>query len=139
MSVPVTSIRNALERALDAMTPMLPTAHQNEAYEPQTGVAYQEAYLLRADPDNSTLGDGYYQERGVFQVTLKYPLGQGTAACEQRAGMIRSLFARGATFAADGITVQIDTTPTIGGGLPDGDAWSQSVKIRWHADVMQPD
>jgi hypothetical protein len=138
MSDPVTSIRNALERALGAMTPQIPTVHQNEGYEPQTGVAYQECYLLRGDPDNSTLGQGYYQERGVFQVTLKYLLGQGTADCETRAGMIRTLFARGATFTADDIAVQVDTTPTITAGMPDGDAWSQSVKVRWHADVMQP-
>lgn len=133
----IVSIRNAMETALDAITPSLHTVHENEAYSPDASTPYQEAYLLPAQPDNSTLGDGYYQERGIFQVTLKYPLGVGTLDCATRAKMIRDLFARGATFSDGGITVQIDATPQISQGTRDDDRWAQVVRVRWHADIFK--
>jgi hypothetical protein len=137
MTAAIPSIRNALTNALDAMTPAMHTVHQGESFSPDASTPYQEAYLLPAQPDNSTLGSGFYQERGIFQVTLKYPLGIGTLAAETRAEMIRDLFARGATFSDGGVTVQIDATPQISQGARDDDRWAQVVRVRWHADIFK--
>lgn len=133
MSIP--NIRNALETALASISPGIDIAHQNEAYDPQPGVPYCEAYLLVAPPSNPTMGDGFYQEQGVFQVTLQYPALVGTLDCATRAELIRALFKRGATFSDGGVAVMVDLTPEIGTGTNEADRWKQIVKIRWHADI----
>ena len=136
MTEPIVNIRDALESALASIDPTLPIVYENTSYEPQQGVPYCEAFLLTAAPDNSTLGDGFYQEQGVFQVTLRFPLDEGTLACATLAGQIRELFKRGATFTAGGISVQILRTPTVLQGLPDNGRWRQDVRITWNAGVF---
>jgi hypothetical protein len=135
MSIP--DIRNALENALDAMTPAIKTVHEGESYTPVTGTPYQEAYLLAADPRNSTMGDGYYQENGIFQVNLMYPAGVGTLAASTRAEMIRDQFKRGASFTFGGTTVQIEKTPAFGGGEVVDGRWRQVIRVRWFADIQK--
>ena len=48
----ITAIRATLESALDGMTPALATAWENMPFTPITGIPYQRAYLMDADPDN---------------------------------------------------------------------------------------
>jgi hypothetical protein len=80
------SIRKALEIKLAALSPSLATAYENAAFTPPAaGTPYQEAYLLPGRPDNAEMGAKNYLEVGVFQVTLKYPLGNGTADAQARA------------------------------------------------------
>jgi hypothetical protein len=130
------AIRDALEAALDAIAPALDTAHGNEAYTPVTGRPYQEVHVMFAAPGNPTMGDGFYQELGVLQVTLMYPPGEGSAAAAARAALIRQAFRRGATFAGSGgITVQVDKTPEASGGSVDGDRWRVVVRAPFHADI----
>jgi len=129
------AIRDALEDALAAIQPALDTVHGNEAYTPITGRPYQEVHVMFATPGNPTMGDGFYQELGVLQVNLLYPPGEGSAAAAARAGLIRQAFKRGATFAASGITVQIDKTPEASGGVVDGDRWRIVVRAPFHADI----
>lgn len=132
----IINIRNAMETALDALTPAIQSVHENEAYVPVVDVPYQEVYLLVAKPANPTLGDGYFQERGVFQINLQYPRDVGSLAAATRAEAIRALFPRGATFTNGGITVQIDEATEIGTGRQEGDRWMVPVKVRWHADIF---
>lgn len=129
------TIRAVLESALAGIKPDIDTAWQNVPYTPVTGRAYQAAYLLPAAPENYSMGDGSRQERGLFQVSLMYPPGQGTAAAGARAEMIRVLFHRGASFSKDGITVQIERTPEIADGRADDDRWMVPVKIRYFCNL----
>lgn len=129
------TIRAALEAALASLTPAIDTAWQNVSYTPVTGRPYQAAYLLPAEPANHSMGDGSRQERGIFQVSLMYPPGQGTAAVGARADMIAALFKRGASFAKGDLTVQIERTPEIADGREDGDRWMVPVKIRWFCNL----
>lgn len=129
------TIRAALEAALASLAPAIDTAWQNVPYTPVTGRPYQEAYLLPAEPDNRSMGDGSRQERGVFQVSLMYPPGQGTATAGARAEMIKALFHRGASFTKDGITVQVERTPEIADGRADDDRWMVPVKIRYFCNL----
>lgn len=130
-----TKIRAALEGALATITPKIDAAYQNIAYAPMTGREYQAAYLLPAAPNNSTMGDGSRQERGIFQVNLMYPPGQGSAAAGARAELIQALFRRGASFTKSGITVQIEKTPEICDGRDDVDRWMVPVKIRYFCNL----
>lgn len=127
-------IRNALESAVDGMTPPLPTAHQGETFAPVIGTPWLEIFFLPATPDNPTMGDGFYIETGILQVTLHYPAGEGTAAATARAEAIRALLKRGATFNA-GTIVQITRTPSITDGEGDEGFIALIVRATWRADV----
>jgi hypothetical protein len=135
MSIP--HIRNALETALASITPAIDIVHENgERYEPKEGVPYCEAYLMVAEPENPTLGEGFHREQGIFQVSLQYPPLAGTLACALRAEAIRALFRRGAAFTDGGVTVQIHRTAEIGAGDQENGRWKQVCRIRWHADIF---
>jgi len=136
MTEPIVNIRNALEGALGTIDPNLPIVFENINYEPQPGVPYCEAFLLVAAPSNPTMGDGYHQEQGVFQVTLKFPTDEGTLACATLAGQVKALFKRGATFSDGGVDVKIMRTPTILQGLQDNGRWRQDVRITFNADIF---
>lgn len=129
------AIRNALENALAAIAPAIDIVHQNESYAPVVGRPYCEVYVLFATPANPTMGDGFYQEIGVLQVTLQYSTENGTADAADRAALVRSAFRRGKSFTDSGVTVQIDKTPEVSSGVVDGDRWKVIVKAPWHADI----
>ena len=129
------TIRAALELALASLAPAIDTAWQNVPYTPVTGRPYQAAYLLPAEPNNHSMGDGSRQESGIFQVSLMYQPGQGTSAAGARAEMIRDLFHRGAGFTKGDLTVQIERTPEIADGRADDDRWMVPVKIRYFCNL----
>ena len=131
----ISSVRIALESKLNAMTPSLSTAYENVPFTPVTGTAYQMAFLLPATPANPTMGDGYYREQGIFQVTLMYPLQAGPKTAADRAELIRAAFKRGTSMTSGGITTIVERTPEIGQGRVDGDRWALPVKIRWYAGI----
>jgi len=130
----ITSIRAALETALNGMTPAISYAWENKAFIPLAGTPYAKVNLLPAQPDNSEYGSNYV-EQGIFQITLMYPLQTGPADAAARAELLRTTFARGNSFVSGGITVIINKTPEISLGSVDGDRWAVPVKIRWFAYV----
>ena len=134
MSIPF--IRNALETALASISPPIDIVHENESYEPTPDVPYCEDYLMVAEPANPTIGEHFYQERGILQVNLQYPPLVGSLDCALRAEAIRSLFKRGAAFTDSGVTVQIDRTAEIEAGEQIDGRWKQIVRVRWHADIF---
>lgn len=130
----ISSIRAALESALNGMSPSVQTTWQNSPYTPVTGTPYQKVFILTAEPGNAEYG-AHYQERGIFQVTLMYPLMTGPAAAEARGELLRTTFARGNSFVSGSVTVMIERTPHIGQGMVDEDRWAVPVKIRFFANV----
>lgn len=131
----IVSIRAALETKLNTITPAISTAWENHPFTPVDGVPYQRVYLMPATPSNPTMGDGYYREQGIFQVSLFYPLQTGAAAAAARAELIRSAFKRGVSMTSGGVTVQIGNTPEISQGRVDGDRFHVPVRIFWFAGV----
>ena len=125
----IVAIRAALETALLAMTPSIPTALENAAFSPPAAsLPYQRAYLMPARPDNREYG-ALHREQGLFQVTLCYPLQAGPGAAAARAELIRATFYRGATFVNSGVTVVITETPEVLQGTPDGGSWAVPVRV----------
>lgn len=129
-------VRAALEIALHTMTPALATAWENQDFSPTPGTPYQAAHLLPAPPENPTMGDNHYRERGILQVSLNYPVNGGAAAAMARAELIRATFFRGASFTSGGVTTRIPTKPEIGRGVVVNDRWVLPVSIRYFADVF---
>lgn len=130
------AIRAALEAQLNAMTPALTTVWENSTGTPTSGTPYQRTNLLRANPDNPTIGTTHYRELGVFQVSLHYHLNAGPSPAETRAELVRTQFKRGTTLTSGGITVTIDGTPTIASGFVDGDRWVVPVSIPYWANIF---
>lgn len=129
------AIRNALENALKAVDPAMATGWENAEFTPPNiETPYQLVYLMPAEPDNREFGP-IFQERGIFQVSLFYPLKAGTALAVGRAELLRSTFHRAASFVDSGVTVTITKTPEISQGSPDGDRWFIPVKCRFSAFV----
>lgn len=135
MSNSQAAVRIALETRLAAMVGVLPTVHQNEKYTPVAGTPYQHVALLPADPANPTLGNSFYRERGLFQITLFYPLLNGTAAGSAVAGAIVAWFPRGLTLTQSGITTLINKTPAVAPGFENDGWWVIPVRVPYTADV----
>ena len=129
-------LRAALETALNGMSPALITAWENQTFNSQpSSTAYQQPFLIPAEPENPEMGDTVHRERGIFQVSLFYPPQTGSKDAAARAELIRALFHRGASFSSGGVTVIIGRTPHIGKGSIDGDHWFVPVKIRYFANI----
>lgn len=132
----IVAIRAALETALAAMTPIVTVAYENAVFTPVPGVPFCKAYLLTGTPQNPTFGGGFYREVGMFQVTLFYPIQNGTAAAALRAEMIQQKFFRGSSFSNAGVTVRIIGTPAITAAQIDGDRWTMPIRCQWTADIF---
>lgn len=129
------AVRAALEVALNAMTPAIATAWENNAFAPPaSSTPYQAAFVLWGTPDNPEMGASYF-EQGIFQVSLFYPLQAGTSAAATRAGLLRALFRRGASFTNSGVVVTVRSTPEVSAGTVDGDRWFVPVKVRFSAFI----
>lgn len=136
MSLPL--IRAALEKRLALLTPALSTSYQNASFTPVVGTPYQAATLLPAKPDNSVMGSTQYLAIGLFQISLFYPTGAGSAASEARAELLKAHFQRGLSFVESGVSVLVTHTPAIAQGMPDGDRWHVPVTVRWQALIRTP-
>jgi hypothetical protein len=129
------AIRAAFEIALAALNPPLHTVWENVDALPSSGTPYQAAYLLPAEPDNPEIGDGYIQ-RGIFQINLFFPQGQGWLDITERAELIRDTFRRGLALTNGGVTVTIIATPEIAPGRAEDDLYFRPVKVRWSAQFF---
>lgn len=129
----ISTIRATLESALNGMNPALATAWQNVPFTPVTGIAYQRATLLLAEPDNQEMGASF-QEQGFLQVDLFYPQSVGSSAVEARAELLRTTFKRG-TSLNNGIL--ISATPEIKPAYNDGDRYVLPIRIRFHTYISQ--
>ncbi len=132
----LSAIRIALESRLNSIAGAPSIAWENVQFTPTPGTAYQACYILRAEPDNATIGDSFFRERGIFHINLFYPVGNGANAAELMASSIRSAFSRGTTLTSGTTKVNITNTPEVGQGSVDGDRWMVPVKIRWMAGEL---
>lgn len=128
------AVRAALETRLAAMAPALATAWENADFAPTGAAPYQQVFLMPAEPDNAVYGTNY-QERGLLQVTLSYPLGAGVKDAVARAQLLRAQFQRGLSLVSGGVTVTIERTPEISQGVVEDDRYRLPVRIRWYANI----
>lgn len=112
------------------------TAWENVGFEPLNGVPYQKVNFIFARPDNVTMGDAFYRERGFMQITLYYPQKTGPVAAMSRAELIRKTYPRGASFSNNGFTVHIDRTAEIMPGMPTDESYIVIVRVPFYADIF---
>ena len=126
-------IQSALEKKLAALAGALPTAYENEVFVPVTGQPYQKVFLLVNTPVDYALTADMVEQRGLFQVTLLFPLGTGRGAAQSRAQAIATHFKPVQVLTEGAVKVQINSTPRIGDGMVDDDRWAVPVKVLWRS------
>jgi len=136
MSIPI--VRAALEKRLALLTPALVTAFENVTFAPVAGVPYQRLNLLPNTPDNSIMGSAVYFERGIFQISLMYPLGTGPGTADTQAQLLRAHFKRGTSMVEAGITVNIKDTPKVSPAFIDGDRYAVPISMSFQAQIETP-
>lgn len=129
----ITSIQAALEKRLLLITPAIETAVENKSFTPKTGVPYQRLHHLLNNPVDMDMERSTVQERGIFQVSLFYPLDGGRVPAMTRAQAIRAQFKPLLTLTEGGLRVLIKDTAKIGSGSPDGDRWHVPVSVYWQS------
>ena len=109
-------IRSILEQKLATISPSLGTVYENlpsSAYTPIAGTPHQTVHLLYADSEDLCITNDMIKDQGIMQVTLYYPLAQGSLNIETRAKLIRSTFTNALNLTDGTDTVKISKTPDI--------------------------
>jgi len=132
--VSIEKIRAALEVAVDGITPVLPTAWQNDSFDPIKGVAWQRVTILTGRPENQVM-DTSFKENGVLRISLFYPLRIGSALASQRIDLIRSVFPRETRLTSDGVTVVTVGTPEKVSERVDDGWFSSIVDVRFYSEI----
>lgn len=127
-------IRAALETALNNMSPALATAWENTPFNPVSGVPYQQVFIDPAEPYHQEFGQ-LYEQSGIFQINLRYPLQNGIAEAQTRGELVQGIFKRGLSFSSDGVTVTIQKTPAIGRGAVVDNRWFLPIRIYFYAHL----
>jgi hypothetical protein len=130
------NIRKCFEKRLALMSPALATQPEGTEYTPTIGTPFQKTYLLPADPDNASLGDGYYREVGLYQITLRYPPNKGAGDAEARAEAIKTHFKRGTSMTENSQTVLVTRTPAIAPAFMEGERYCVPVSIYYRSEVF---
>lgn len=132
----IVKISAAFETRLALLSPALATAYENAAYTPVTNTPYQRIKLLPAQPENPTLGDGYYREVGICEIVLFYPINTGRGLAQAKADAIKNHFKRGTAMIEQGITVKVSRTPTVSQGIADGDRYAIPISIFYYCELI---
>lgn len=131
MSIP--KICALLESKLLALSPQVPTAFENQDFTPQAGAVYQRADHLINTPRDLAITLDITQWRGIFQVLVCAPLGNGRGAAQSRAQAIADHFTPPQTLTGTGVRLELLATPAIGQGFKSDDRWIVPVSISWTA------
>lgn len=131
------AIRSALETALAAMSPSLPTVWQNDLPADPGSGPYQRADLLMGQPINAEYGARSIKQ-GVFQITLCWPTGVNTAGVDERCDLIEQAFPRGLSLTSGPYVVTIQRTAEILPGYRDADRWCVPVRLRFFCQSIVP-
>ena len=128
------AIATALETAVQTASTGVPTSWENVDFRPPVG-AYQVVTVLFGQPENPTMGNQFFRQRGYLQVQLRYPLGEGKQNAVTRAEALRAAFPRGASFISGGVTVIIERSSEIMAGYTDENRFIVNVKIWFFANI----
>ena len=119
-------IRQALEKAVLAVTPAIDTAFENTTFSPKAGKPYQQLYFLPAKPEAAVIDDSISEVSGVFQITLRYPTGEGVKDVLERVKLYEKAFKVGVKLENE-VFITAPTSVNILG--VDGDRYGVAVSI----------
>ena len=123
--------RLAFEEAINAINPTIATAYENVSFTPSSGVPYQELYDIPASNNHLFIDNSEFEGLGIFQITLKYPSGQGMKTVSNRAELYVSSFPCGRKLTKNGDTITVLQTPKVNNLGVDGDRVVVAVSINY--------
>ena len=123
--------RLAFEEAINAINPTIATAYENVSFTPSSGVPYQELYDIPASNNHLFINNAEFEGLGIFQITLKYPSGQGMKTVSNRAELYVSSFPCGRKLTKNGDTITVLQTPKVNNLGVDGDRVVVAVSINY--------
>lgn len=123
-------LRGLLQTQLMTLGWVGQTVWEKKHFTPTPGVPYQRVNTLFAEPNSYSLGTSA-QERGIFQVTLYFPLNGGAAVSTERAEAIRTAFPKNLRLLGLGRLVKVMRKPEITELGPEGDRELTQVRIRF--------
>ena len=108
------------------------------SYTPTAGKEYQELYYLPAINDSQNIDNPDYFNRGIFQITLKYPNKQGMSKIQDRCDLYEKAFTKGTKFIFQGLTIATTETPTIVnlGNESDRVVYAISINYKAYVDLL---
>lgn len=127
------TILTAFDGALSdfADTEGLDVAWQNVDFTPTPGDPYLRPHLMEAEPVAVGCGESAQnRHRGIYQVDVLYPAGEGWGECAEMAEEIRALFKRGTRLGS--VTVE---TSYAGPPLREETRYKIPVTIRYRAEL----
>ena len=108
------NIRSGLESHLASLVDVIETEYEGVAFTPKSDVPYQSVYVMRADTtDLSIAFDGKTRQDGIFQISFRYPSGQGSGAMETEALRIIEHFKRSTIIDKNNTQIRVLKTPTL--------------------------
>lgn len=123
--------RLAFEEAINAINPTIATAYENVSFTPTSGVPYQDLYDIPASNNHLFIDNAEFEGLGIFQITLKYPSGQGMKTVSNRAELYVSSFPCGRKLTKNGDTITVLQTPKVNNLGVDGDRVVVAVSINY--------
>ena len=124
---------------INSIIPTIDTVLEGAAsYTPTAGKEYQELYYLPAINDSQNIDNPDYFNRGIFQITLKYPNKQGLSKILDKCDLYVNAFAKGTKFTFQGITIATTETPTIVnlGNESDRVVYAISINYKAYVDLL---
>lgn len=129
-------IRRAFEAPLatwaDAQDPVVRVAWQNTTFTP-TAAAYVRAFLLPAPTVSLDLLGKHRGYRGIFQINLCLPLGDGMGDVEAMAEEVADLYPVNAATVVDGLRVYVVTPLSAVSPIPGDDSITVPLSCRYEA------
>lgn len=123
--------RLAFEEAINAITPTIATEYENVSFTPTVNVPYQSLYDIQSSNDHLFINNSEFESLGIFQITLRYPSGQGSAAASNRAELYVTSFPIGKKLTKNGEIITILQTPKVTNLGVSGDRYSVAVSINY--------
>lgn len=126
-------IHKALDTRLEqaAQQAGVPVAWENVPFAPPSSGVYLEADYLPADNQDFTIQGTATLRRGVYQVTVVYPIDSGSQAAEKLAAAIVEAFPNNLVIPTDETPVYVNGEPSVFSGIRDGTAYRMPVSIAY--------
>jgi hypothetical protein len=129
-------IRRIFETKLNAFNaPKIDIQFENKRYKDITNVPYCMAFLLMADPENPEMRATVTVLRGIFQINLRYPSGDGAGDIDAHAQALADYFKPVQNISINQTTVVVNKTASVGNGMLDGDRYQIPVKVPFYCIV----
>lgn len=123
-------IKVALDKAIGLLSSDIQTEYENVAFTPTAGTPYQQLHFLPAVNSSIEISGEASIHRGIYQITLKYPVNKGVNPALGKVESIIKAFPKSRTL-IEGDTRVICELPTYRKLGVDGDRYIFAVSIEY--------